>query len=167
MYSRVRLRIHLLKKDVKRLSEKAEALASGAELSRDTTRPADKKANPEFWKAWEQAESRNWSELQKWQATLYLAQNELKEPKVETNKARTDRRKRRMEEDPEYKEKIKGEEETEAQRAQEAAERRKIGSCRAKRTGTGAAFLFESATFLFRSPCKSSTAAVQRVHGAA
>ena len=75
--------------------------------TRDTARPSDGNENRDFWHAWNKAEARNWNELQEWSTTDYLRPGKLREPKPETNKARLDRRKRRMQEDPAYHEAMK------------------------------------------------------------
>ena len=106
LYSRVRLRLHLLKKDIRRRQETADAGGTQA-AGREHVLREDKNKNETFWKKWQEAEDRDWNELQSWQATDYLQTSHLREPKPEAKGARNRRKKKQMENDPEHREKVK------------------------------------------------------------
>ena len=127
-YSRIRLRTHILKKDIKRREVKAAAILAGEIGTRDTTRPSDQNENQDFWHAWNKAEARDWNELQEWSSTNYLRPGKLREPKPETNKARQDRRKRRMQEDPAYHEAVKAKEKQKRQDRKKRGKAKKAGA---------------------------------------
>ena len=48
LYSRIRIRTHILKKDIERREIKAAAIAAGEMETRDTARPSDKNENQDF-----------------------------------------------------------------------------------------------------------------------
>ena len=128
LYTRIRLRTHILKKDIRRREAKATAIAAGEASVRDTTRPADGNENKEFWHAWNKAEARDWNELQEWSSTPYLVPGKLREPKEESNKARSDRKKRRMQEDPAYNETVKAKEKQKRQDRKKRSKAKKAGA---------------------------------------
>jgi len=100
LYSRVRLRIHILKKDLARRKQLAE---TGQSVSSETNLPQNRDASEKFWELWRAAEARNWVDFTQWTATDFLASTgTLSEPKTETAKQRVERKKRRMADDPEY-----------------------------------------------------------------
>ena len=115
---RVKLRLHLVRKDIQRRADEAEARAQGLTPPTPVVgAPApshgfenDEEAE-EFWKTWNLNNENDWQELHDLTQTKFLSQHAMKEPKPRhsgrTPQERKERKRNEMAADPDFAEKEK------------------------------------------------------------